>query len=81
MKDITRGTVIDNHHLTQIRLDAAEIFDVVAASKCTVLSIVSSDEIFPILLQPVNDRIGVLLYRRRKNDQLVPFTDLSQHVS
>ena len=76
MKHVTGRTVIDDHDLTEVGLDTAQVFDVITATKGTVLAIVTTDEVFPILLEPVDDRIGIFLYRRRKDDELVPFADL-----
>jgi hypothetical protein len=41
-----------------------------------MLPIVSSHEVFPLNLQPVNDRVGILLHRGGEYDEIVPLTDL-----
>jgi hypothetical protein len=79
VKYVTNGAVIKNHDPAQIRLDLGEILDVDPIAKCAVLSIVSSSEVLALNLQPVDDRIGILLHRGGENDQIVPFTDLSQN--
>ena len=76
MKDVTGRTVIDDHDLTEVWLNIAKVFDIITATKGTVLAIVTTDKVFSILLEPVDDRIGVFLYRGREDDEFIPFADL-----
>jgi hypothetical protein len=77
MEHVTNRAVIKYHDLAQIRLDLGKILDVGPVTERAVLSIVSSREILALDLQPVDDRVGVLLHRGGEYDQIVPFTDLA----
>lgn len=76
MEDVAHGTVINNHDPAEIGLYLGQIFDVSPVTERAVLSIVPSCKVLALGFQPVNDRIGVLLYRSCKDDQVVPFTHL-----
>ena len=80
VKDITHRTVIQDHHFTQIRLDRAQVLDVSSVSEGAMLAIVSANEELPLLLQPVDDWIRVLLYGCGEDDELVPFADFAQEL-
>lgn len=54
-------TVIEDHDLGQIRLNTAQILDVCAVSKGAMLSVVPAYKVLALLLQPVDDRIRILL--------------------
>ena len=68
MEDITRRTIVHYHDFAEIWFDTADVLDVITTAKGTVLSIVPSAKVFPILLEPVNHRIRVFLYGCRKDD-------------
>lgn len=76
VEDVACGTVVDDDHLAEIGLDRADVLDVVAAAKGAVLAVVPPDEVLAILLEPVDDRVGILLDRGREDDELIPFADL-----
>ncbi len=76
VKYITRRTIVHNNDLAEIGFNGTQVLDVIASTKGTVLTIVASDEVFPILLEPVDDRIGVLLHRGCEDDEFVPFAYL-----
>jgi hypothetical protein len=76
MKNVAQGAVIKNHDLAQIRLHLGKVLDVSSVTNRAVLSVVSSCEILALHLEPVDNRIGVLLYRGGEDDQVVPFTNL-----
>jgi hypothetical protein len=77
MKHVTHGTVVKYHYLTQIWLNSAQIFDISAVPESAMLSVVPLGKILLLLFEIIDDRIGVLLHRRCKDHQLVPFTYLS----
>jgi hypothetical protein len=77
MEDIAQGAIVKNHDLTQVRLNLSKILDVSPVANSAMLAVVSPSEILALHLQPVDNRIGVLLNRSGEYDQVVPFTDLS----
>lgn len=81
VKDIARRTIIHNHDLAEIGFHTSYIFNIVAAAESAVLTIVASAEVFSILFEPVDYRIGVLLHRRREDDQIVPLAHLFSPIS
>ena len=68
MKNVAYGAVIKNHNLAQIRLHLGKILDISPVAERAVLSVISSRKVFALHLQPVDDRIGVLLHRRSEYD-------------
>ncbi len=78
MKYITHRTIIQNHHPGQIRLDDIQILDIRPATKRAILPIQSPREELTLLLQPVDDRVGVLLHRGGEDDEIVPLADFAQ---
>lgn len=80
MKNITHRTVVQDHHLTQIRLHRAEVLDICTIPESTVLTVVPRLEVFPLLLEPVNDWIRILLHTGSEDDQLVPLGNLAQEL-
>ena len=80
MKYVTHWTIIQNHNFAQIRFNARQVLDVRPIPKRTVLAIVPTNEKFPLLFQPVNHRICVLLNASRKHDELVPLADFAEEV-
>lgn len=80
MKDVAHGAIIQNSHATQIRLNAAQVLDIGAIPKGAMLAIEASLEEFPLLLQPVDDRVGVFLHAGGEDDELVPLADFAQEL-
>lgn len=80
MKHITHRTVIQNRDLTQIRLHGPQIFNIRPIPIRAMLSIISCGEKLPLLLQPVDHRVGVFLHRGRKNHELEPLTHFAEEV-
>ena len=76
MKHIAAGTVIDYHDLTEVWLDAGDVFDVIAAAKGAVLAIIAAGEILAVLLEPVDHGVGIFLHRGGEGDKGVPFAYL-----
>lgn len=37
-------------------------------------------EVFPFLLEPVDDRVGILLNAGREDDELIPLADFAQEL-
>ena len=80
MEDVAHGAVVQDEHLGQVRLDAAQILNVRTVPERAVLSIVAPDKILAFLLQPIDDRVCVLLYRSSENDKLVPLAYLFEEL-
>ena len=76
MEAVAQGAVIKNHDLAEIGLDLGEVLDVSPIANSAVLPVVSSREVLALHLQPVDDRVGILLDRSGEYDQVVPLTDL-----
>lgn len=76
VKYVAHGAVVNYHDLAQIGLHLAQIFNVSIISECTMLPIVSADEVLALQLQPIYNRIGVLLHRGGKDYEVIPFADL-----
>lgn len=53
-----------------------KVFDVSPVAEGAVLPIVPPHEVLALDLKPVDDRVGILLYRSSEDDKIVPFTNL-----
>ena len=80
MENITDWTVVEYHHLTQIRLDTAEIFDVAPISESAMLPVKPSGKVLAFLLEPIDHWVGIFLHTSREYHDFVPLRDLSQKV-
>ena len=80
VKNVAQWAIVQYHHLAQIRFHRAQILDVCPVAERAMLPVVPPREILPFLLQPVDDRVGVFLYRGREDNQVVPFADFAQEV-
>lgn len=78
MKNVAHGAIVYDHNLTQVWLDLSQVFNVCPIPEGAMLSIIPSSKVFALYFKPVDDGVGVLLHRRRKNNQIVPFTDLAK---
>lgn len=76
MEYVAHGAVVQYHDLTQIRLNLGQVLDVCTIAECTMLSIISAAEVFAFSLKPVNDWIGIFLYRCCENYEVVPLAHL-----
>lgn len=85
VKDVAHRTVVQDHDLAEVRLDLSKILDVCAIAESAVLAVVAASKVFALDLQPVNDRVGVLLDRGCEDNKVVPLRDLphksAQHSS
>ena len=77
MKDITQRTIVQYHDPAEVGLHAAEILDVCSVPQRAVLPVIPRREVRPLLLQPVDDGVGVFLHRGREDDEVVPFADFA----
>jgi hypothetical protein len=68
--------IVDNHDLGEIGLYGRQIFYIGSVSMRAVLAVVTALEILSILLQPIDHRICIFLYRRSKYNKVVPLRDL-----
>lgn len=80
VKNVAHGTVVQDHDFAEVRLDLSKILDVCAIAESAVLAIVAASKVLALDLQPVNDRVGVLLDRGCEDNKIVPFRDLP-HLS
>jgi hypothetical protein len=80
MENIAHRTIVQDSHPAQIRLNTTKIFDVCSVPKGAMLSIVSTLEEFPFLLQPIDDRVGVLLHAGGEDNELVPLADFAEEL-
>lgn len=80
MKNIAHRTIIQDHHLAQVRLYGTEVLDIGAIPKCTVLPIISTMEVLAFLLEPVDDGICIFLDTSGKYDQFIPFAHFAEKV-
>lgn len=80
MEDIAHRTVVQDHHLAQIGFHGAQVFDVRAIAERAVLPVVAGLEVLPLLLEPVDHGVRVLLNTRRENNKFIPLADLAQEV-
>ena len=78
MKKVAHGTVIQNDHLAQIWLNAAQVLDIRSIPERAVLPVISSHKEFPLQFEPVNDRIRIFLHRGGENDQFVPLAHFAE---
>jgi hypothetical protein len=76
MKNVAHGAIVYNHNFAQVWLDLSQVFDVCPIPESAMLPIIPPSKVFALYFKPVDDRVGVLLHRCRKNNQIVPFTDL-----
>lgn len=77
MEYVAQRAVIKDHDFAEVRLDLSKIFDVRPVAEGAVLSIVPPHEVLALNLEPVDDGIGILLYRSSKDDEIIPFTNLA----
>lgn len=77
MHRIGNWTVIDDKNVCKIRIDNGDILDIIAVSFDTMLSI---NALFDdtVNVQDGDDRVCIFLYRRSKDDDVVPLSDGSQ---
>ena len=66
MENIANGAVVKNHDLAKVGLYLSKILDVGPITERAVLPIISSREVLALYLQPVDNRIGILLDRGRE---------------
>ena len=76
MKHVAQRTVVQNHNLAKVWFNRTQIFDEGTVAECTMLTVISTRKELALLLQPVNDRIGVFLDRSSENNEVIPFADL-----
>lgn len=76
VKHVAQRAIVQDHDLTQVRLNRTEVLDEGAVAEGAVLSVVPAGEELPVRLQPVDYGVGVFLYRGRKDDEVVPLADL-----
>lgn len=76
VKDVAHGTVVQYHDFAKVRLDLSEILDICAIAESAMLAVVAASKVFALDLQPVNDRVSVLLNRGREDNKIVPLRDL-----
>ena len=76
MENVAHGAIINDHDFAQVWLHLCQVLDVCTVSKRAVLSIVPSCEVLALHFEPVNDRVGVFLYRGSEDYEVVPFTNL-----
>ena len=76
VKDVAHGAIINDHDPAEVRLHLSHILDVSPVAERAVLPVVPSCKVLALRLQPVDNRVGVLLHRRRKDNQVVPFAHL-----
>jgi hypothetical protein len=73
---VAQGAVIKNHDFAQIGFDLSKVLDVSPVAEGAVLPIVSSHKVLALHFQPIDDRIGILLYGGSEDDEVIPLTDL-----
>lgn len=61
MEDVAHRAVIKNHDFAEVRLDLGQILDVRPIAERAMLTVVPCSKVLALDLQPVDDRIGVLL--------------------
>ena len=80
VKDVRYWTIVQNDDLAQIRLDAAQVLDVRAVAKGAVLPVEATSEVLLLLLQPINNWVGILLDGSCEDDYFVPLADFLQEL-
>lgn len=78
MKNVAHGAIVQNSDPAQIRLNATQILDVCAVPEGAVLSVEAALEEFALLLQPVDDGVGVLLHAGGEYDEFVPLAHFAE---
>lgn len=78
VKDVAHGAIIQNGDPAQIRLDAAQILNICSVAKGAMLAVEAAVEELAFLLQPIDDRVGVLLHTGGEDDELVPLAHLAE---
>ena len=76
MEDVAQWAIVKYHDLAQIWFNLRKVLDVSPVANSAVLPVVSSCKVLALHLQPVDDRISILLDRCGKYNQVVPFADL-----
>ena len=77
MEHVTQRAIVQDHNLAQIGLHRAEILDECSLSVCAVLPVIPPREELPLLFEPVDNGVRILLDRRREDDKVEPFAYLS----
>lgn len=80
VKYIAQRAVVQYHNLAQVWLDRAKIFDVGSIPVSAMLPVMSPRKVLSLLLQPIDNRVRVFLYRSCKNNKIIPFTHISKKV-
>ena len=81
MEHVAERAIVQDHDLTQIRLDSTQVLDKGAVPECTVLPVVPCREELPLRFQPIDHRIGIFLNRGREYYEIEPLADLVCCVS
>lgn len=76
VEHVAERAVVEDHDTAQVRLDGAQVLDKGAVPEGAVLPVVPAREVLAVRLQPVYDRVGVLLHRGREDDQVEPLAHL-----
>ena len=76
VKNVAHRAIVQDHDLAQVRLDLRQVLDVRAVAVRAVLPVVAAREVGALALEPVDDRVGVLLHRGGEDDEVEPFADL-----
>jgi hypothetical protein len=80
MENITHRAIIQNSYSTQVRLNATQILYIRPIPKRAMLSIIPSLEELPLLLQPIDDGVSVLLDAGSEDDELVPLAHFAEKL-
>lgn len=81
MEHVAERAIVQDHDLTQIRLDGTQVLDKGSVSKGTVLPVVPCREELPLRFQPVDHWISIFLNRGREHYEIEPLADLACCVS
>lgn len=81
MEHVAEWTIVQDHDLTQIRLDSTQVLDEGTVSECTVLPVIPCREELPLRFQPVDNRISIFLNGGREHHEIEPLADLVCCVS
>lgn len=81
MEHVAKRAIIQDHDLTQIGLDSAQVLDKGTVPECAVLPVVPCREELPLRFQPIDHRISIFLNRGREYHEVEPLADLICCVS
>lgn len=61
MENVAHGAVIQDHDFAEIGLHLTQVLDIRPITKRAMLTVISPTKVLAFALEPINDRISILL--------------------